>query len=60
MFTKSFKKIDKFYSDRRVCKIIENTQRDVNIALINEVFKNSLLKINSNDVLKAAATKWNF
>tara|TARA_B100000886_G_scaffold330455_1_gene280909 strand:+ start:609 stop:1892 length:1284 start_codon:yes stop_codon:yes gene_type:complete len=42
-------------------KIIENTQRDVNIALINE-FSKILHKINvnSNDVLKAAATKWNF
>ncbi len=42
-------------------KIIENTQRDINIAFINEV---SMLfhkiKINTNDVLKTAATKWNF
>lgn len=42
-------------------KIIENTQRDVNIALINElsiIF--SHLGIDTNDVLDAAATKWNF
>ena len=42
-------------------KIIENTQRDVNIALINElsiIF--SRLKINTYDVLEAAGTKWNF
>jgi UDP-N-acetyl-D-glucosamine/UDP-N-acetyl-D-galactosamine dehydrogenase len=42
-------------------KIIENTQRDVNIALINElsmVF--SHLGIDTNEVLDAAATKWNF
>ncbi|MGP5191817.1 nucleotide sugar dehydrogenase [Vreelandella alkaliphila] len=42
-------------------KIIENTQRDVNIALINElamIF--SLLGIDTNDVIEAAATKWNF
>ena len=42
-------------------KIIENTQRDVNIALINElsiIF--SHLKIDTNEVLDAAATKWNF
>ena len=42
-------------------KIIENTQRDVNIALINEfqsIFNKS--KINIYDVLKAAGTKWNF
>jgi UDP-N-acetyl-D-galactosamine dehydrogenase len=42
-------------------KIIENTQRDINIAFINEV---SMLfhkmKINTNEVLKAAGTKWNF
>ncbi len=42
-------------------KIIENTQRDVNIALINElsiIFNR--LGINTYDVLKAAGTKWNF
>jgi UDP-N-acetyl-D-galactosamine dehydrogenase len=42
-------------------KIIENTQRDVNIALINElsiIFNK--LKINTFDVLEAAGTKWNF
>lgn len=42
-------------------KIIENTQRDVNIALINElsiIFEH--LGIDTNEVLEAAATKWNF
>lgn len=42
-------------------KIIENTQRDVNIALMNElsiIFNH--LDINTYDVLEAAATKWNF
>lgn len=42
-------------------KIIENTQRDVNIALMNElsiIF--SKLKINTYEVLEAAGTKWNF
>lgn len=42
-------------------KIIENTQRDVNIALINElsiIF--AKLGINTYDVLEAAGTKWNF
>lgn len=42
-------------------KIIENTQRDVNIALINElslIFNR--MKINTYDVLEAAGTKWNF
>ena len=42
-------------------KIIENTQRDVNIALINElsVIFNKM-NINTYEVLEAAATKWNF
>ncbi len=42
-------------------KIIENTQRDVNIALMNElsiIF--SRMGINTYDVLAAAGTKWNF
>ena len=42
-------------------KVIENTQRDVNIALINElalIFNR--LGINTLEVLKAAGTKWNF
>ncbi len=42
-------------------KIIENTQRDVNIALMNElsiIFNK--MNINTFDVLKAAGTKWNF
>lgn len=42
-------------------KIIENTQRDVNIALINElsiIFDR--MDINTFDVLEAAGTKWNF
>lgn len=42
-------------------KVIENTQRDVNIALINElslIFKK--LNIDTESVLKAAETKWNF
>jgi len=42
-------------------KVIENTQRDVNIALINElalIF--DTMGINTNEVVEAAATKWNF
>ena len=42
-------------------KVIENTQRDINIALINElaiIF--SRLNIDTRDVLDAACTKWNF
>ena len=42
-------------------KIIENTQRDLNIALINEFLKIfQKLNINFSEVLKAASTKWNF
>ena len=42
-------------------KVIENTQRDVNIALVNElalIFNK--LDINTHEVLQAAGTKWNF
>lgn len=42
-------------------KVIENTQRDVNIAFVNELSKIfNLLNIDTQEVLKAAATKWNF
>ena len=42
-------------------KVIENTQRDVNIALINELSKIfTLMNIDTNDVLDAASSKWNF
>ena len=42
-------------------KVIENTQRDVNIALVNELAKFfNKLGIDTESVLKAAETKWNF
>lgn len=42
-------------------KIIENTQRDVNIALINELsIILNRIGVNTYDVLEAASTKWNF
>lgn len=42
-------------------KVIENTQRDVNIALINELaLLCNRLGIDTEDVLEAAGTKWNF
>ena len=42
-------------------KVIENSQRDINIAFVNELAKIfNLLEINTADVLKAAGTKWNF
>jgi UDP-N-acetyl-D-galactosamine dehydrogenase len=42
-------------------KVIENAQRDINIAFMNElsIFLNKL-NIDSKDVLDAAGTKWNF
>ena len=47
--------------EAETAKAIENTQRDLNIALVNEfsiIFDK--MKINTNEVLKAASTKWNF
>jgi UDP-N-acetyl-D-galactosamine dehydrogenase len=42
-------------------KVIENTQRDLNIALMNELSKIfSKLKIDTHEVIAAASTKWNF
>ena len=42
-------------------KVIENSQRDINIAFINELSKIfSKLGIDTNEVLEAAGTKWNF
>lgn len=42
-------------------KIIENTQRDVNIAFMNEIAKIfNAMGIETQDVLQAASTKWNF
>jgi len=71
---KTLKKVSKFY--QKICKficsvtsikiaesakVIENVQRDVNIALVNELsVLFHKLKIPTNEVLKAASTKWNF
>ena len=69
------KKIDKLYASiitagthlapsikvAEAAKVIENSQRDINIAFVNElaiIFNK--LKIDTNDVLEAAGTKWNF
>lgn len=42
-------------------KVIENSQRDINIAFVNELAKIfNLLKIDTEAVLEAAGTKWNF
>jgi UDP-N-acetyl-D-galactosamine dehydrogenase len=43
------------------CKVIENSQRDINIAFVNELSKIfNLMGIDTQAVLKAARTKWNF
>lgn len=42
-------------------KVIENSQRDINIAFVNELAKIfNILNIDTQEVLKAAGTKWNF
>lgn len=42
-------------------KVIENSQRDINIAFVNELAKIfNAMNIDTHDVLEAAATKWNF
>ncbi|CAF4026856.1 unnamed protein product [Rotaria sp. Silwood1] len=42
-------------------KVVENVQRDLNIALVNELSQLfHLMNIDTNDVLEAARTKWNF
>ena len=42
-------------------KVIENSQRDINVAFVNELAKIfNLIGIDTNEVLEAAGTKWNF
>ncbi len=69
------KKVDKLYHSiitagtylapnikvAEAAKVIENSQRDINIAFVNELAQIfNKLDIDTNEVLKAAATKWNF
>jgi UDP-N-acetyl-D-galactosamine dehydrogenase len=69
------KKINKFYGEfidagthmapsikvAEAAKVIENSQRDINIAFVNELAKIfNLLDIDTHAVLEAAGTKWNF
>ncbi|WP_419788546.1 nucleotide sugar dehydrogenase [Mucilaginibacter sp. SP1R1] len=43
------------------CKVIENSQRDINIAFVNELSKIfNIMDIDTHAVLEAAGTKWNF
>ncbi len=47
--------------EAETAKVIENIQRDLNIALFNEIFVLcEKLKLNFNQVIKLASTKWNF
>ena len=47
--------------EAETAKVIENIQRDLNIALFNEIFiLCEKLKLNFNQVIKLASTKWNF
>ena len=51
----------KFDKVAEAAKVIENTQRDINIALMNElsiIFDK--LNLDTNEVIDAASTKWNF
>lgn len=63
VYGKIIKKIhvSKKIIEAEAAKIIENTQRDINIALMNEfsIILNKM-NINTREVLKAANTKWNF
>ena len=46
---------------KAIAKVVENTQRDINIALMNELaMMFDKLKLNTHEVLNAASTKWNF
>ncbi len=53
--------LSKSIEDAEMAKIIENTQRDINIAFINEIsIICQKLNLNFKNVLKLASTKWNF
>ena len=53
--------ISKHIKEAETSKVIENVQRDLNIALMNEIFMIcERLNINFNEVKRLALTKWNF
>ena len=53
--------ISKNIKEAETAKVIENIQRDLNIALMNEILLIcKKLKINFNEVIRLAKTKWNF
>lgn len=63
VYSKVTKKIFKMncVEEAEMAKVIENTQRDVNIALINEIkIISNKLGLNNEHILEGASTKWNF
>ena len=53
--------ITKDIKTAEAAKVIENIQRDVNIALVNEYYQLfDKLNLNVHSILEAASTKWNF
>ena len=53
--------INKNIKEAESAKVIENIQRDLNIGLMNEIYKVCLTsKINFSNVIKLSSTKWNF
>jgi len=53
--------ITKYIKEAETAKVIENTQRDINIAIFNEILLIcEKLKISFSEVIKLANTKWNF
>ncbi len=51
----------KYIPEAETAKAIENTQRDLNIALFNELLiLSDKMKLNFNEVIRLASTKWNF
>lgn len=63
IYTQVCKKIffSKNIKEAETAKVIENIQRDLNIGLFNEIYKVcEKLKINFNEVIRLASSKWNF
>lgn len=63
IYSKISKKVilTKNIREAETAKVIENIQRDVNIGLVNEIYLAcQKLKINFNNVINLASTKWNF
>ena len=53
--------MSKSIEEAESAKVIENIQRDLNIALMNDIFIFSRkMKYNYSNIIKLASTKWNF